>query len=890
MYQAFDHFGLFDKPALVLCNPDRSMLYALENITNVVVKLRYNNLSELTFDAAKTVNDIDMAYYDLLEYKRIIYIETVGYFLIVGVEDNDDGAKKIKSITCQSLEAELVYKRITAFTGTYQFYNYISPNGTLLGEILSYLPGWSIGTVDGELLSIYRTFDVSDESIYNFLLQDCENAYGCIFDFNTIDKTISAYTITGATHNTSIYLSFDNLIKSTKLTEVTDELITALAVYGSNNLSINQVNSLGTDKIYNFSYFENTKWMDQSLIDALHLWEAKVALNQPIYANLLTQLEQANLDLLNMQDDLATLQADMSALEQVKAARAQQGLSLTAIKAQIKAKQSQIDSKNADIKAQQSVVNDLENQLKAINGDNSFDTNFTTEQQTALSSFEIGNTYQNNSFLQTDSMSLSEIQSEAQDLYNLAETVLQKVSQPKYTFDIESTNFLFLKEFLPFINELQMGSIVTLEMSDGTIVYPIILELDFEYTNPTNYKMIFGNRLRLDSASFIYSDIFGNSLNNSISQNFNSQQWGDWAKSYKNDVTTFINSALDASKNAVINASNQNIMIDGTGIRGRYLDPNTNQYADQQFWMISNVLAFTNDNWDTSSLALGQVSTPSGSAFGLVADVIVGRMVASNELLITNEQSTFTVSGSNVTITDGEISLFRSDGANKIFINPSTGIDVQSRNPSTGSYTSTFYTDQYGNVIFTGNLQGATGTFSGTITALDGYIGGWKINVDGLSSPFGDYINSNGNIRLGMLTIQGASAQFNGDIYANNLQGLLQASQIGSLNADVINAGTIRGIDIYGSNIMWDGVKMYAPTPYNAVIQSTESLDLSAGYQGYGSVYSAIDINKTFINIFSNAIMLGNQNQTSQVFINGQVIITDNYFNKGTGISGTYIF
>jgi hypothetical protein len=883
MYQAFDHFGLFDKPALVLCNPDRSMLYALENITNVSVKIRYNNLSEVTFEAAKTVNDIEMEYYSLLEYKRIIYIENVGYFLITGIDDNDSGAKRIKTITAQSLEVELSYKRINAFTGTFQFYNYISPNGTLLGKILSYLPGWSIGTVDGELLSKYRTFDVSDQSIYNFLQQDCENAYGCIFDYDTIAKTISAYTITGATHSTDIFLSFDNLIKSTKLTEVTDELITALAVFGAGNLSINQVNPLGLNTIFNFSYFENTNWMDQTLIDALHIWEAKVLANQTIYADLLTQLEQANSDLLTMESDLVTLQGAMDALKEVQGARIQQGLDITAINTQIKAQQLLINAKNIEISAQQIIVSDLESQLIAINTDLSFDTNFTTEQQTALSDFEIGNTYNNTSFLQTDSMSLSEIQAEAQDLYDLAETVLQKVSQPKYTFDVESTNFLFLKEFLPFINQLQMGSVVTLEMSDGTIVYPIVLELDFEYTNPTSYKMIFGNRLRLDSASFIYSDIFGNSLNNSISQSFNSQQWGDWTKSYKDDVSKFINSALDASKNAVINASNQNIIIDGAGIRGRYLDPITNDYRNEQFWMINNMLVFTDDNWDTAKLALGEVSTPSGSAWGLVGDVIVGRILAGNELLITNEQSTFTVSGSNVTIVDGMISLNRSDGANKIYINPSVGIDIQSRNPSTGSYTDVFYIDTYGNLQITGNFQAATGTFSGAINALSGKIGAWTIDNYGLKDNNGNYIYGNGDVRLGMLTIHGNQAEFNGDIYADNLQGLVQYNQIGSVNADTIVTGTLSAIDIYGCNIYWPGVWMHGTTFGVSNIEVQNALNLIAGAN---YLFVTHDFG---IQLVSNNIRLGDITATNNIVLMGTITTVDPYYNSGTGISGTFV-
>ena len=891
MYQKFDYFGLFEKPEIILTNPDGTELYTLENIKNVNLKLRFNAIGEISFEAAKTINGVDMEYYDYLTYRRYILVENIALFMITGVQEDANGYSDIKTITAQDASVELVYKHLdSSFSGTYKFFDLITPAPTLLGKILSYLPGWTVGEVDTELLSIYRTFSVTDQTIYNFLSTDAENAFGVIFVYDTLHRTISAHTIKGATSQTDIFISFSNIIKSTKLTEVTDGLVTCLDVTGAGDLSVNQINPLGNNKIFNLSYYEQTSWMPQTLIDALHAWESNVAIQQPIYANLLTQLEQQNTDLINYNATLVTLQGELAALTDVMGARIQQGLSITAIKAQIKAKKAEISAEKALIASKQSDIDATTAQLKIINDSLSFNSNFTSDQQTLLSKYIIENSYNNTSFVQTDSMSLVSIQQEAQDLYDLAESLLARISQPMYTFDLESTNFLFLEKFAPFSAQLELGSVITLELANGTFAYPIILEIDLQLDNASNFKLTFGNRLRLDKSNFIYADLFGDSIKGGLSANSNSIQYGNFDKNYKNDVQTFLNDALDASKNAVINASSQNIIIDSAGIRGRYLDPLTNDYADQQFWMINNMLVFTDDNWDTASLALGEISTPSGSAWGLAAGAIVGNLIAGNELIITNETSTFTVTGSSINIVDGNIALTRSDGAARMYIDPSVGIDIEQRNPSTGSYTSVFYVDQYGNLIFTGNLQGATGTFSGAITALSGTIGGWQITENGLSSPFGDYINSNGNIRLGPLQIQGSEGVFNGNFYANNLQGLLQASQIGSLNADVINAGTLSAIKIYGCDIEWDGVKMYAPTPYNAVIQSTESLALSAGYQGYGSTYSAIDINKTFINLFSNTVMIGNQNQTSQVFINGQIIITDAYFNKGTGISGTYIF
>lgn len=882
MYQKFDYFGLFEKPEVLLTNPDGSELYSLENINNVNFKLRFNAIGEMSFDAAKTINGVDMEYYDYLTYRRYILVENIALFMITGVEENANGYSDIKTVTAQAAEVELVYKHINSFNGTFKFFDPITPDPTLLGKILSYLPGWTVGEVDSALWSIYRTFSVTDQSIYNFLSTDVENAYQCVFVFDSLNRTISAYTVQGATKQTDIFISFENLIKSTKLTEVTDSLLTCLNVTGAGDLSINQVNPIGTNRIFNLSFYEQIKWMPQSLIDALHAWEANIIIQQPIYANLLTQLEQQNSDLITDNATLVTLQGDLAALEQVMGARIQQGLSITAIKAQIKSKKAEISAENNLITAKQADVDATNAQLATINDSLSFNNNFTSEQQILMSKFIIEGNYNNTSFVQTDSMSLVDIQLEAQDLYNLAESILAKISQPIYSFDLESTNFLFLERFQPFIDQLELGSVITLELADGTIAYPIILEIDFSLDKPTDFKLTFGNRLRLDKSNFIYADLFGDSVKGGLDANFNSLQYGNFDKNYKDDVSTFINSALDASKNAVINAANQNIIIDGAGIRGRYLDPNTNDYRDEQFWMINNMLVFTDDNWDTAKLALGQVSTSSGSAWGLVGDVIVGRIIAGNELLITNEQSTFTVSGSNVTIVDGMISLTRSDGMNRLFIDPVTGIDLQKRNPSTGSYVDIFYVDSQGNLNITGNLYAINGYFSGTINATSGKIGTWTIDDLGLKDDYGNYIYGNGNIRLGMLTIQGDQAQFAGDIYANNLQGLVQSYQIGSVNANTITTGSLIAIDIYGSNIYWPGVWMGSRAYGLSSIEAEAEISMSSGF-------SKISLTHDHSILYGEKVILGVPGSLGTISMLGSILTQDSYGNSGTGISGTFV-
>jgi hypothetical protein len=897
MIQAFDKYDLYEPPVFILCNPSGEQLFSLGTIYDRKYMPRYNSLGSISFTASAYINGIETEYYDFLEYRRLVYLNNLGYFMINEITENGDGITKTKIIIAQSLEVELVTKKLTNFKGTYKFYDIFDITDTLMGNILTYLPGWSVGSIDAALLMLYRTFDISDTTIYNFLMSEVETAYQCIFDFDTINKTISAHTITGATTNTDIYLSYDNLIKNIEIKERTDELITALSVYGGGDLSINQVNPLGTNTMYDFSYYKSTDWMSQGLIDAIGHWEEQMIIAQSDYeytvdivdnfgnpstivmhtnyADLLTELKGYNVLLVTYNSELIDLQAEVETLEGVQSVRIEQGRSLDEINIAISLKQQNIAAKRLQIAAVQQEIDRVTALLTEINTSVSFATNFTPAQTIELSPFIIGNTYQNENFIQTDIMTLAEIQDMAQELYDQAIVVLAKISQPRYEFTIDASNFILLKEFEDFTEQLDLGSIVTIELKENVFTYPVLLGIDLNYDNPEEFTLIFGNRLRLDDSSYLFSDLFEQSMKSAISTSFNSEKWSNWNNDYKDTVSEFITSALDTTLNNIISGSGQDIIINKNGMRVRK-STGVDTFEPTQMWLNNGVLAFTKDSWNTASLALGQISTSSGSFFGLVADVIVGRLLAGNSLTITNQNNTFTLDGAGATLTDATFTLQKTDGNSKIILDPVDGIKVQKRD-SSGSFVNQMYIDVDGNLIFNGNLSGASGTFSGTIIANDGKIGGWTINHDGLYDNHGNYIKSTGHVRLGALSIDGSTGNFYGNFYAYNLVGLIEANQIGSLNADVINAGTIRGINIYGANIFWPGVWMGSTSTGVSEIHVDKYFSIAVGYAGF---YMKTD---QILLFNQNEIIIGSGTNSGKIDLKGYV-----YSSGEKGVTGTY--
>jgi hypothetical protein len=832
MIQAFDLYNQPERPYIVLCNPNRKQLYSLDMIYNDKLDLRYNALSEFSFTIPEYVDGKLNPAYAYTVSKRLVLIENVGYFIIENPKEDFSGNTNIKNIICKSLENELNNKKVIGLKGTFVLYNPAAPAGTLLDKIVRLTPGWKIGTVDSSVGVKSRTFNVSEATIYSFLMNDCASAYDCIFTFDTINKKINVLSKTSATTNTDIYLSFENLVKHVEINTISEEIVTAMHVYGAGDLSINSVNPLGSNVIYDFSYYKSTDWVSQELLTAINAWETKISNNQTAYANKLTQIKNVNAELLSLETQVEDLRGEYSALEGVLKVRVETGGETKTITDQMTNKMYEIQAVLIQIGTKRQTLTTYKNELININNQLKLEANFTTAQVAELDSFIVENTYQNVNFVQTDLMTPVQIQDEAQALYNQGKEVLARVAVPRYEFSIDSINFLWLKEYTQFINQLVLGAKVTIDLDKYTVT-AVLLEISMSYNDPTAFKLTFSNRLRLDRGEFIYSDLFGEVVKTGATVNFESDKWNEFGDNYKDEVSEFINGVLDASKNEVINAANQEIRLGEFGLRGRK-STGTDTYGKEEVWLTSNTLAFTKDNWQTASLALGKLAN---GTYGLVGDVIVGRILSGNNLTIESEKkdggiAVFKVDGTGVKIHNSTFDI--STTKNQIKLNPTDGIRIQAKDGS-GNWVDRFYADGNGNLVFTGNLTGATGNFSGSITANSGSLGGWAIDSTGISdASSGNYIRRNGQIKLGALVINGNDARFTGKFSADQLEGYIGNDKISDVSAGKINQGTMSADRIYGGTIAWPGASMGVTATGAPYISGTGSLSLNANGAGIG--------------------------------------------------------
>ena len=387
----FSKLDLQEQPVLILKNTAGVPIGTLGSAMNITADIKYNEASVLEFEVPAQVDGVDTPHYDSVIGMRIIELQDIGQFILINPKEVGDGVKKIKYCKAYSLEYEFTFKKISLASSTYNFWNHVTPNSTLIQIILELMPSWSLGYIDSELVGKYRTFEVSDENLYNFIKGTIQESYNCIFDFDTMTRRINVKSAKSTVPTNPVYISNGNLAEEITVEENTENIVTRLDVNGADGVTIRDVNPMGTNQIINLDYFMNTDNFDTALIEKYWSWKDTYKNYQQQYYNLSVEYALQIMRKTTEQAALVELEHEMTSLEnkqaviiQAIASNLEQQSSLNAINRQISSKQSEIKAKKAEIEDIEADAAAVYAQLVEINKLTKFESFFTKEEYLQL--------------------------------------------------------------------------------------------------------------------------------------------------------------------------------------------------------------------------------------------------------------------------------------------------------------------------------------------------------------------------------------------------------------------------------------------------------------------------------------------------------------------------
>ena len=692
MIVRYSSLNRLEKPLFTLCNP--GSVYTNGMVNKVVGMLVDTEAEEIVFNFNATsefnlrVNRITRddpaenahvySVYKAVQNRRLIFVDDIGYFMITNIEDGFDGYNHYKDVTAKSVDAEIAQKMVPFIeNGTYRFSSdKTGTNKGLLETVVETLPLWTIEYVDDAVAERWRTFEDVDTSIncLAFMLQNMQDAYECIFVFNNITRTISVYDQANYVRQTNIHITKEDLINSLDITENADDLFTAVSVLGDDNVTIAAINPLGTNVIYDFTYY--LSWMSDSLSEKVVAWQNAIDAEKESYYNLNLGYFKKMTEASNLEMEIQKLDTQITMYNRCRnnivaenstdlvgsynEAIAEAGGEQITIQDSIEETLAVIDNLIAECESnkennqavREAKLAELETtkaQVDAIREKLKITSYFTEDEYTELCHYIFEGSYSDDYVVITDIMSYDDKFAQMKILYDRAVSQLQRASQPTQEFSVDVENFIFIKEFEAWSEQLETGCLINVELDVNDIAALFLSNMTINYDDHT-LKMTFGNRFNKFDPKSLYDDVLGK-----ITKSANTLAYiKEILYPIKSGEFNSMKEALQTSRNLTMGqalaSTGEEVVIDGSGYTGRrMLEDGT--YDRKQVKLTGRSLVFTDDAWESCKVALGELLFGDGSsAYGINAEVVIGDVILGNNLRILDNNG-----NDLLTVVDGKI-------------------------------------------------------------------------------------------------------------------------------------------------------------------------------------------------------------------------------------------
>lgn len=513
----------------------------------------------------------------------------------------------------------------------------------------------------------------------------------------------------------------------------------------------------------------------------------------------------------------------------------------------------------AEVAQSESDANSHLAQMKEISDALNLPSYFSShpDEYAELKKYWVEGNYEDPSIAVLDSTPMDEQVNLAIELMETGEQELSKVCQPRFKLSITTANCFASPELSEIAKTLVLGDILTIEKkADELWYYPVLLKIIFNFDDPTQLQLELANSLRLDDWGYTMADLITDASSTSRSVSANWQE----LMAFKNDrdrlynlVENPLNSALRAAN---ANMTNQNFAVDTTGILGRVVtgEGDSSETSPEQIRILNNMILFTRDNWETAAAAFGKIEfddpTNPGStitAYGLVADALIGRIIVGESMYIANDSNTISLNGSGITIKNSN-----------------------------------------NNIVFSASTSGDA-YISGRVVATTGKIGGWTINetslsnsgmIPGTTSTYGVFLSAPApdNISADDYAI---SVAYVGTTYFAVTYGGKLISKNSDIDGKIVaREGSIGGWNITSSN----GINKTAGN-YTIAVQAGSTTTDPAFYVKYTNGSTAEDmfrVNNDGSMIANNAVIKG-QVTASTLTVSG-ALHTSYTTNSTTGV------
>lgn len=379
------------------------------------------------------------------------------------------------------------------------------------------------------------------------------------------------------------------------------------------------------------------------------------------------------------------------------------------------------------------------------------------------------NTYSNSNYI-SDDLNNDQLFENAGRFLELAKDELHKSATYQHSITSNLNNLMAINEFKPLLDKFNLGNWIRVK-EDENIYRLRLISYSIDFDNISKLNTEFSDvTITADGLNDVMS-IMKQASSMASTYSYTQQQAEQGSDVKVNYIDDWLANGLNSALVRINNNDDEDISVDNTGILARSYDDVADTHSPEQLRITHNVIAFTDDNWQSVKTALGKFdmthhpvnadgvnksTTPiTYSEYGLVANAVLAGWIVSSYM----ESSTVIAShiqnvgngnymdlGSNTTNED--LKYFLKSGSNFT-------VDKSGNLSCNNAKVSGILTAGAGSKIGPWNVS-ASAIYTGNYaTAGKMYFGSSGLSV---SNVF--YVNSSGNLTCT------SGANITGTIYA----------------------------------------------------------------------------------------------------------------------------
>ena len=485
-------------------------------------------------------------------------------------------------------------------------------------------------------------------------------------------------------------------------------------------------------------------------------------------------------------------------------------------------------------------------------------------------SFRREDRYSNDNYV-SDGLNNTDLFKKALEFIEVAKNEIYKSAELQHSISSSLRNLLAIEKFAPLVNSFKVGNWLRILVDDK--IYKLrLIEYSINYNDFDNISVEFSDVTRLNSSIASVKDAV-EQVSKMASSYDSVQRQAKQGEKSNSIVSGWTKKGLDIDTlNLIKGASNQNEPFwDDTGVLFTKNDDVTGGICDTQLKIINSTMAITDDNWRTVKTAIGECyyyNPQTGEpvrAYGINAEVLVGKLILGEELGIYNESGSLTFNSDGFKISNNVNSFIVDPNGNKLLSITKSSTETDENGEEITTTENLLYVDENGTLHIKGDGSGLDISGTVTITNLEQgltngttVINGGCIQTNTLNgqSIIAGTLNADQIVMTGSITWDDLASDAQNKIYAQHTtlpkyikstyidsttikSPTIEANDFNVLPSDEDdNTGSFNIYGMYGSkqyhmlSIEYNGYVGY--TPYTDFC-SPDGGDIYFGYSTYGT-------------------------------------------------------